>query len=137
MMPSRRYEASPSHRSRVTRRQSSAVLSSLHRSNHVKLNHHASLSNTTYLGVPRSSFEAQSLGERASPVREQPLREQRLSFERQTARGPTRSSLENRVRRGVRGSLESKFESEGPRLQRSTSGLGFDDSDKENYHPGW
>lgn len=39
-----------------------------------------------------------------------------------------RSNLEMRVARGLRGSLDT-----GPRLQRSTSGLGFDDTSAEEW----
>lgn len=116
MMPARPLDQSP-RKFKVTRRQSAAALGTLHRSNHVRLKKQASLSNTTYLSVPRSSFDT------ARPL------EQRVSFDRQTVRGP-RSSLEWKVRRGLRDSFET-----GPRLQRSTSGLAFDDSDKENYPP--
>jgi len=116
MMPARRLEESDK-KYKVKRRQSAAVLGNLHRSNHVRLKHQASLSNTTYLSVPRSSFDT------ARPL------EQRVPFDRQTVRGPG-SSLETKVSRRLRGSFET-----GPRLQRSTSGLAFDDSDKENYPP--
>lgn len=115
-IPTRQLQESP-QKFKVTRRQSAAVLGNLHRSNHVRLKHKASLSDMTYLSAPRSSFDT------ARPT------EQRVPFDRQAARGP-RSSLETKVRRGLRGRFET-----GPRLQRSTSGLAFDDSDKENYPP--
>ena len=73
--------------------------------------------NTKY-SMSRSSYET------ARPL------EQRESLQNRASRGP-RSSLETKVLKGLRGS----FEISGPRLQRSTSGLGFDDSDKENDAP--
>ena len=78
------------------------------------------MTNTKYsvYSMPRSSYETMR------------PREQRGSPQRRVSRGP-RSSLETRVRKGLRGSLETS----GPKLQRSTSGLAFDDSDKENYAP--
>lgn len=117
VMPGKQWE-SPQKKFKVTRRrQSATVLGSFHRSNHTRLKHQISLGNTTYFSAPHSSFDT------ARPS------DHRLSYERQAMVGP-RSSLENKVRKGLRGSFET-----GPRLQRSTSGLAFDDSDKENYPP--
>ena len=109
-------------KNKVTRRQSANVLGNSSPSNHQHLFPRASFDTTTNTkySMPRSSYET---------VR--PRGEQRGSSpQRGASRGP-RSSLEKRVRKGLRGS----FEIPGPRLQRSTSGLGFDDSDKENYPP--
>ena len=106
---------------KVTRRQSADVLGNSSQSNHQYLLPRSSFdttSNTKY-SIPRSSYETvRPLEPRGSPQR------------RVSSRGP-RSSLETKVLRGLRGS----FETSGPRLQRSTSGLAFDDSDKENYAP--
>ncbi|MCJ1274303.1 hypothetical protein MMC21_002098 [Puttea exsequens] len=106
---------SPSKKSTVTRRLSAVNLGAtgLNRSNHVRLRHHPSLSNATYLSMPPSTLGTRNSFDRQSPTR-----------------GP-RSSLEKNVKRGLRGS----FDMPGPRLQRSTSGLAFDDSDKENMPP--
>ena len=105
---------------RVKRRQSTAVLGSINQNNHQDLRTRSSLDSMRYTmyTLPRPSFETVRPGE------------PRRSLERQALRAP-RSSLETRVINGLRGS----FESRGPRLQRSTSGLAFDDSDKENYSP--
>lgn len=107
-------------KTKVARRQSANVLGSSSRSSHKHLLPRSSFDTTTNTkySMPRSSFET---------VR--PL-EQRGSPQRRVSRGP-RSSLEKKVLKGLRGS----FETSGPRLQRSTSGLAFDDSDKENYAP--
>lgn len=105
---------------RITRRQSAAVLESSSGSNH---QHQPSIPRASFehgqrFKMPRSSFDTLRPGE------------QRVSFESKGVRGQ-RSSLETRIHRGLRGS----FETRGPRLQRSTSGLAFDDSDKENNGP--
>ena len=76
--------------------------------------------------VQRSALEHETV----RPLLEQQHRGS-LSPQPGISRGPRRSSLETKVLKGLRGS----FEASGPRLQRSTSGLAFDDSDKENYAP--
>ena len=48
---------------------------------------------------------------------------------------PRRSSLEKKVLRGLRRASFEASSGGGPRLQRSTSGLAFDESDKENWAP--
>ena len=113
-----RLEGSP-RKTKVARRQSANVLGNTSRNNyqHLPRSSFATTTNTKY-SVPRSSYET---------VR--PL-EQRGSPQQRVLRGP-RSSLETKVLKGLRGS----FETSGPRLQRSTSGLAFDDSDKENHMP--
>lgn len=107
-------------KTRVARRQSAHVLGNSSRSSHQHLLPRSSFDTTanTKYSMPRSSDETM-----------RPL-EQRGSPQRRVSRGP-RSSLEKKVLNGLRGS----FETSGPRLQRSTSGLAFDDSDKENYAP--
>lgn len=107
-------------KTKVARRQSANILGNSSRSNYQHLLPRSSFDTTTNTkySVPRSSYET---------VR--PL-EQLRSPQRRESRGP-RSSLETKVLKGLRGS----FETAGPRLQRSTSGLAFDDSDKENYAP--
>ena len=104
----------------VARRQSASVLGTSSRSNHPNLLPRSSFDTTTNTkySVARSSYET---------VR--PL-ELRRSPQRRVSRGP-RSSLETKVLKGLRRSSETS----GPRLQRSTSGLAFDDSDKENLAP--
>ena len=105
---------------KVTHRQSANAMGNSSQSSHQYLFPRSSfdtMTNTRY-SIPRSSYETM-----------RPL-EQRGSPQRGLSRGP-RSSLETKVLKGLRGS----FETSGPRLQRSTSGLAFDDSDKENYAP--
>lgn len=108
-------------KTKVIHRQSAVVLGNSSRSNHQHLLPRSSFDTTTNTkySMPRSSYET---------VRPP---EQRGSPQRRVSRGPPRSSLETKVLKGLRGS----FETTGPRLQRSTSGLAFDDSDKENYAP--
>ena len=108
-------------KTKVARRQSANVLgNSSRRSSHQHLLARSSFDTTmnTKYSMPRSSYET------VRPF------EQRESPPNRVSRGP-RSSLETKVLKGLRGS----FEISGPRLQRSTSGLCFDDSDKENYAP--
>lgn len=107
-------------KTKVVRRQSANVLGNSSRSSHQHLLPRSSFdtTNNTKYSMPRSSYET------VKPL------EQRGSPQRRVSRGP-RSSLETKVLNGLRGS----FETSGPRLQRSTSGLAFDDSDKENYAP--
>lgn len=107
-------------KTKVGRRQSANVLGNSSRSSHQHLLPRSSFDTTTNTkySMPHSSFET------VKPL------EQRESPQRRVSRGP-RSSLETKVLKGLRGSLETS----GPRLQRSTSGLAFDDSDKENYAP--
>lgn len=108
-------------KTKVTRRQSANVVGNSSQTSHQYIFPRSSFDTTinTKYSVPRSSYETLRA----------PL-ELRGSPQRGMSRGP-RSSLETKVLRGLRGS----FESSGPRLQRSTSGLAFDDSDKENYAP--
>lgn len=107
-------------KTKVSRRQSANVLGNTSRSNFQHLLPRSSFDTTTNVqcSVARSSYET---------VR--PL-EQRGSPQKKVPRGP-RSSFEPKVMKSVRGS----FETWGPRLQRSTSGLAFDESDKENHRP--
>lgn len=107
-------------KTKVARRQSAHVLGNSSRNSHQHLLPRSSFDTTTNTkySMPRSSYDI---------VR--PL-EQRGSPQRMVSQGP-RSSLETKVLKGLRGS----FETSGPRLQRSTSGLAFDDSDKENHAP--
>lgn len=115
-----RLNGSP-RKTKVARRQSANVLSNISRNNYQHLLPRSSFATTTNTkcSVPRSSYETvRPLEQRGSPQ------------QHRVVRGP-RSSLETKVLKGLRGS----FETSGPRLQRSTSGLAFDDSDKENYIP--
>ena len=113
----KQFDESP-RKPRVARRQSTAVLGTSNRSSYQHLLPRSSIDTTIHAkySIPRASFET------VKPL------EQRSSFERKPPREP-RSSLETKVLRGLRGS----FETTGPRLQRSTSGLAFDDSDMEKY----
>lgn len=108
-------------KTKVTRRQSANVVGNSSQTSHQYIFPRSSFDTTinTKYSVPRSSYETL-----------RPPLELRGSPQRGMSRGP-RSSLETKVLRGLRGG----FESSGPRLQRSTSGLAFDDSDKENYAP--
>ena len=108
---------------KVRRRQSAVVLGGMNRDfqqHHQHLRSRSSLDSMKYTvyTLPRPSFATDRLDE------------PRSSYEHHSSR-PPRSSLERKVIGGLRGSFESK----GPRLQRSTSGMAFDDSDKENYAP--
>ena len=110
-------------KTKVTHRQSASVLGNSSQSGLQYLLPRSSFDTTTNTkySIPRSSYET---------VR--PLEQQlRGSPQRRLSRRQPRSSLETKVLKGLRGS----FETSGPRLQRSTSGLAFDDSDKENYPP--
>lgn len=115
----RRLNGSPK-KLRVKRRQSAVVLGGTNRGDHQHLRTRSSFDSLRYntYTLPRPSFETVRPGE------------SRPSLEQHASRAP-RSSLETRVINGLRGSLESR----GPGLQRSTSGLAFDDSDKENHAP--
>lgn len=115
----RRLNGSPK-KLRVKRRQSAVVLGSINRGNHQHSRTRSSFDSIRYntYTLPRPSFETVRPGE------------PRPSLDQHASRAP-RSSLETRVINGLRGN----FESRGPGLQRSTSGLAFDDSDKENYVP--
>ena len=115
----RRLNGSPK-KLRVKRPQSAVVLGSINSGNYQHLRTRSSFDSiryNTYI-LPKPSFET---------VRPD---ESRPSPDQHASRAP-RSSLETRVIIGLRGN----FESRGPGLQRSTSGLAFDDSDKENYVP--
>lgn len=109
-------------KTKVTHRQSANVLGSSSYGSHTHLLPRSSFDTTmnTKYSIPRSSYET------VRPLEQQ----QRGSPQCRALRGP-RSSLERKVVKGLRGS----FETSGPRLQRSTSGLAFDESDKENYAP--
>ena len=114
-------------KTKVARRQSANVLGNSSRYSHQHVLPRSSFDTTTNTkcSMPRSSYETvRGLGQ---PQRGSP---QRGSPQHRVSQGP-RSSLETKVLKGLRGS----FETSGPRLQRSTSGLAFDDSDKENYAP--
>ena len=105
---------------RVKRRQSAVVLGGINRGNYQHLRMQSSFDSIRYntYTLPRPSFETVRPGE------------PRPSLDQHASRAP-RSSVETSVINGLRGN----FESRGPGLQRSTSGLAFDDSDKENYVP--
>ena len=110
-------------KTKVTHRQSASVLGSSSHPYVLPRSSFDTTSNTKY-SVPRSSYET------VRPLLEH-QHHRSLSPQRGMSRGPRRSSLETKVLKGLRGS----FEASGPRLQRSTSGLAFDDSDKENHAP--
>ena len=118
----RRVNGSPK-KLKVRRRQSAVVLGGMNRDfqHHQHLRSRSSLDSMKYTvyTLPRPSFAT-----------DRP-EEARSSHEYRSSSRPPRSSLERKVIGGLRGS----FESRGPRLQRSTSGMAFDDSDKENYAP--
>ena len=109
-------------KTKVTHRQSASALSNNIHPYLLPRSSFDTTTNTKY-SVPRSSYET------VRPLLEQ--QRESLSPQRGMSQGPQRSSLETKVLKGLRGS----FEASGPRLQRSTSGLAFDDSDKENYAP--
>ena len=111
-------------KTKVTHRQSASVLSNSSHPYPLPRSSFDTTTNTKY-SVPRSSYET------VRPLLEQQQQRGSLSPQRGLSRGPRRSSLETKVLKGLRGS----FEASGPSLQRSTSGLAFDDSDKENYAP--
>lgn len=117
----RRVNGSPK-KLKVRRRQSAVVLGGMNRDfqHHQHLRSRSSLDSMKYTvyTLPRPSFATDR------------VEEPRGSYEHHSSR-PPRSSLERKVIGGLRGS----FESRGPRLQGSTSGMAFDDSDKENWAP--
>ena len=145
MFPSRAPTASrsPTHPN-ISRRQSAAQLSrkqstAAMTSNHQRNRHHRVLSYQALI-EPRTSisFDTSSHSNnhprRGSGAANRRLSyeaikpaDRRQSFDRQTLR-PSRSSLETKVVRGLR---RESMDETGPRLQRSTSGLGFDDSTTE------
>ena len=112
-------------KTKVTHRQSANALGHSRQSSHQHLLPRSSFDTTTNTkySMPRPSYETM-----------RPLEQQCGSSppQRRASRGQ-RSSLETKVLRGLRGSFD--VVGPGPRLQRSTSGLAFDDSDKENYAP--
>ena len=112
-------------KTKITHRQSASALGNNSHPYPLPRSSFDTTTNTKY-SVPRSSYET------TRPLLE-PQQQQRgsVSPQRGLSRGPGRSSLEMKVSKGLRGS----FEASGPRLQRSTSGLAFDDRDKENYAP--
>ena len=111
-------------KTKVTHRQSASALGNSIHQYILPRSSFDTTTNTKY-SVPRSSYETMR------PLLEHQQRESPPPPQRGMPRGPRRSSLETKVLKGLRGS----FEASGPRLQRSTSGLAFDDSDKENYAP--
>ena len=118
----RRVNGSPK-KLKVRRRQSAVVLGGgmnrdFHQHQHLRSRSSLDSMKYTVYTLPRPSFATDRV--------EEPLN----SYEQPSSRAP-RSSLERKVIGGLRGS----FESRGPRLQRSTSGMAFDDSDKENCAP--
>ena len=106
---------------KITRRQSVAGLGNNHHHHPHKSNQRASFDHGIKRRLPRPSFDT---------IR--PPGPQRVSFEDDLDKG-ARSSLERSVLTHLRVASESSHR--GPRLQRSTSGLAFDDSDKENRVP--
>ena len=135
---------SPTHQN-IPRRQSAAELSRKQsiaavESNHRRNRHHHRVSSYQQLIEPRQSFSfgtssrsntgitahSGTANQRLSFETVRPI-DHRQSFDRQTLR-PPRSSLETKVMRGLR---NESVDDTGPRLQRSTSGLAFDDSTTE------
>lgn len=129
-----RLDASPHKGKKIARRQSAAALATDNHRHHRANSYQALIqqrpstsmdnarSNTrsTKFSFGRSSFETVKAADR--------------SLERHPSSasyGPHRSSLETKVIRGLRGSSDGW----GPRLQRSTSGLGFDETDTETSAP--
>lgn len=117
----KRLEGSSPKKTKLARRKSAVVMSDGNRHHRVNsyqalvqrpstsMDHSTSNTRSGKLSMGRSSYET---------VRP---KERHQSFER------PRSSLETKVIRGLRPS----FDNGGPRLQRSTSGLGYDDSSTE------
>ena len=108
---------------KIARRRSAAVLGeSRNRAKRQQMTRRSSFDDpkSTTHRIQWSSFDTSTL--RPS--------EQRVSFEAHKS-GVERSSLEVKVLKGLRES----FERGAPRLQRSTSALAFEDSDKENRSP--
>ena len=142
---------------KITRRQSTTGLGCSESSNHRHHGHHhhrrrssqhASFENGRLrYNFPRSSLEI------AKPAVHHARRpsQQRVSFEDTSTAtaskdtGTGRSDLESHVLRHLRGLSENSGTAGGgggingrgvgPRLQKSTSGMGFSDSDKENVAP--
>ena len=116
-------DASPK-KMKITRRQSASVLGEIGN----RSSHHQRL-------APRSSFDrtraSQYKIQRSSFDSSLRLADEWPSYDSARESRVQRSSLEAKVLKGLRPSFEM-----GPRLQRSTSGLAFDDSDKENLAPG-
>lgn len=129
---SRRHTDMSPQKMKITRRQSAAVVgsSSHHTATNLLAKQRASFDNGYKYKFPRSSFDTirPMAGSVTGP-------EPRVSFDDKAGRGGLpRSSLETKVLRGLR-SRSSLETNAGPRLQRSTSGLAFDESDKENQDP--
>ncbi|KAL9124060.1 MAG: hypothetical protein Q9217_006576, partial [Psora testacea] len=107
---------------KITRRQSSAVLRSNGFHHRRRSSQRASFDDGVTYHYPRLSVDIVK-----------PAAEHRVSFEDGAGKGG-RSSLE----RGTQTHLPTRASesiNRGPRLQRGTSGLAFDDSDKENRFP--
>lgn len=116
-----RLEGSPPKGTNLARRRSAAVMSDGNR--HHRVNSYQALIQrpSTSMDNSRPNTRSGKLSVGRSSYETVRPKEGRQSFER------PRSSLETKVVRGLRGS----FDNWGPRLQRSTSGLGFDDSSIE------
>lgn len=127
---------SPTKHANLPRKQSAAALSS----NHSRNRHHRvhsyqqliqqrpsiSFDPTMSRANTRSTSNSGLPSRRLSYETVRPS-DRRQSFDRKSLR-PVRSSLETRILRGLR---NDSVDETGPRLQRSTSGLGFDDTSTE------
>lgn len=117
----------PKQTTLARRRKSTAVMGDAHR--HHRVNSYQALVQRPSTSMdnnsrPKTRSERVSITGRSNCETVRPRKERRQSLAR------PRSSLETRVGRGLRGS----FDNGGPRLQKSTSGLGFDDSSVEILH---
>lgn len=124
----KQIEASPK-KMKIMRRQSAAVMgSSSQATNSHRPKQRASFDYGARYKFPPSSFDTtRALAGLGT--------EPRVSFDEKAVHGSQpRSSLETKVLKGLR-SRSSLETNSGPRLQRSTSGLAFDESDKENQNP--
>lgn len=84
----------------------------------------------------KSSFENSN---QRVPFDKSPSKTLQSDYETEEPSGQVQSELESNVRKHLRIVSEgsSMGLAPGPRLQRSTSGMGFEDSDKENQEPKW
>lgn len=114
----KRLEGSPPKGTKLARRKSAAVMSDGNRHHRVSSYQALIQRPSTSMDNTRSNTRSGKLSIGRSSYETMRPRERHQSFER------PRSSLETKVVRGLRGS----FDIGGPRLQKSTSGLGFDDS---------
>jgi len=117
----------PKQTTLARRRKSTAVMGDAHR--HHRVTSYQALVQRPSTSMdnnsrPNTRSERVSITGRSSYETIRPKKERRQSFAR------PRSSLQTRAVRGLRGS----FDNGGPRLQKSTSGLGFDDSSVEIHH---